>query len=158
MAGEFEGDGAGEEGRVHEEAFSERHRVGDGARLIEPKNARDVGGKGGFAGKSDLDVGNADRRLINDKGGSGRLVISECDLPRPLASAAMFDGMVEDGVTRKSQEKGQSGVFQEAVGFHARIQAWREKERVSREACEKGAGRAKPELPSIAGTLHRFAI
>ena len=112
----LEGDGAGQEGGVEENAVTERERVGDFAGEAEFED--DIGGGGGFLGERDENISDGQEGLIDEDGGRVGGFGGEGDLPGAFAVAAMFDAPVEQDVACQGDEEGEQEVFDGIVTLH----------------------------------------
>lgn len=96
----LEGDGAGEESRVHENAGSERERVGHRPRLAEEQGGSVVGGSG-LLEEVDLNIGDRKPGLMNYNRRDSASGGGESYFPRPFAGAPVLDGPINEGVTHQ---------------------------------------------------------
>jgi hypothetical protein len=105
VAEKLECNGARQKGRIHENTLPEWHLVRDRPRLVKDQTNRGICWAQALSGKPDLDVRNGQPGLVNHDCRNIAAAGCESHLPRPVASAAMLNALVEYDVASQRQQE-----------------------------------------------------
>jgi hypothetical protein len=104
-----QGNRAGKEGRIEENALPERHIEGDLPGGIESERGNQVArGEANFLQEINLYIGDRQLRLVNNKDRYTVQPVGERNLPWPIARLAIANPVIKQDVPNYRQREGQN--------------------------------------------------